>query len=56
LSRSALKGASFTSPKQIRKAINDFVEVYNQKAAPFEWTKRKVYLKGLKKCYADLCN
>lgn len=56
LSRSALKGASFTSPKQIRKAINDFVEVYNQKAAPFEWTKRNVYLKGLKKYYADLCN
>jgi transposase len=56
LSRSALKGASFTSPKQIRKAINDFVEVYNQKAAPFEWTKRKVYPRKLNKYYADLCN
>ena len=56
LSRSALKGASFTSSQQIRKAINDFVEVYNQKAAPFEWTKRKVYLKGFNKYYADLCN
>jgi transposase len=56
LSRSALKGASFTSPQQIRKAINDFVEVYNQKATPFEWTKRKVYPRKLNKYYADLCN
>lgn len=56
LSRSALKGSSFTSPQQIRKAIDDFVEIYNQKAAPFEWTKRKVYPKKLNKYYADLCN
>ncbi len=27
LSRSALKGASFTSPKQLRRAIDDFIEV-----------------------------
>lgn len=54
LSRSALKGASFTSPQQIRQAIDDFVEVYNQDAAPFEWTKRKVYPKGLSKHYANL--
>lgn len=56
LSRSALKGSSFTSPQQIRKAIDDFVKIYNQKAAPFEWTKRKVYPKKLNKYYADLCN
>lgn len=56
LSRSALKGASFISPQQVRKAIDDFVEVYNKRAAPFEWTKRKVYPKKLKKHYADLCN
>lgn len=56
LSRSALKNASFTSPQQVRKAIDDFVAVYNKKAAPFEWTKRKVYTKKLKPYYADLCN
>lgn len=56
LSRNALKGASFTSPQQVRKAIDDFVEVYNENAAPFEWTKRDVYPKKLKKLYADLCN
>ncbi len=54
LSRSALKGASFTSPQQIRRAIDDFVEVYNQNAAPFEWKKRKSYPKGLSNHYANL--
>jgi transposase len=33
LSRQALRGASFTSPCQLRKAIDDFVAVYNEKAA-----------------------
>ncbi len=56
LSRNALKGASFTSPQQVRKAIDEFVEVYNENAAPFEWTKRKVYPKKLNKYYANLCN
>ena len=56
LSRNALKGVSFTSPQQVRKAIDDFVEVYNENAAPFEWTKREVYPKKLNKYYADLCN
>src|SRR5580704_14759910 len=35
LSRQALQGASFTSPQQLRQAIDAFVEVYNQNAAPF---------------------
>lgn len=56
LSRNALKGASFTSPKQVRKVIDDFVEAYNKKAAPFEWTKRKVYPKTLRTKYANFCN
>ncbi len=56
LSRNALKGASFISPQQVRKAIDNFVEVYNENAAPFEWTKREVYPRKLNKYYADLCN
>lgn len=56
LSRSALKGASFTSTEQVRKSINDFVEVYNKNAAPFQWTKRKVYQKEYHKKFANLCN
>jgi hypothetical protein len=43
LSRRALKGASFTSPQQVRNAIDCFVKAYNDKAAPFEWKKKKVY-------------
>jgi transposase len=42
LSRRALRGASFTSPQQVREAIDRFIDAYNQNAAPFEWTKRDV--------------
>jgi transposase len=35
LSRQALQGTGFTSPQQLRQAIDDFVKVYNPKAAPF---------------------
>lgn len=56
LTRSALKGASFTSPRQLREAIDRFVEAYREQAAPFKWTKRKVGPKRLKQTYMDLCN
>jgi transposase len=56
LARRALKGASFTSPRQVREAIDRFVEAHNIKAAPFEWRKTRVYPKGLRLKYADLCN
>jgi len=55
LSRSALKGASFTSPGQLRKAIDDFLKVYNESAEPFQWLKRQLYQKDLQKKYANLC-
>lgn len=56
LSRQALQGASFTSPQQLRRAIDAFVDVYNPKAAPFEWKKAIVFPSGLKTKYSDLCN
>jgi transposase len=56
LSRQALQGASFTSPVQLRQAIDDFVKVYNEQAAPFEWKKAVVFSSGPKKKYSDLCN
>jgi transposase len=43
LSRPALRGARFTSSRQLRQAIDDFVAVYNPKAAPFEWKKAVVF-------------
>lgn len=55
LSRQALRGASFTSATQLRQAIDDFVSVYNQQAAPFEWKKAVVFPSGLKRKYSDLC-
>jgi transposase len=56
LTRAALRGASFTSPMDVRKAIDRFVEAYNPVAHPFEWTKEVVHPKTLKRCYADLYN
>jgi hypothetical protein len=56
LSLSALKGAGFTSVQQIRKAIDESVEVYSDTAALFEWTKRRVYQKTLNDYYTNLCD
>src|SRR5579863_9103979 len=56
LGQQALQGVSFTSPTQLREAIDKFVKVYNHKAAPFEWTKAVVHPTGPKRKYADLCN
>ena len=56
LSRRALRGASFTSPWQVREAIDKFIAVYNQKATPFEWTKTSVTPQGLSDTYSYLCN
>jgi transposase len=55
LGEKALKGVSFTSPKQLREAIDKFVKAYNETASPFEWTKAVVHPTGPKPKYADLC-
>jgi transposase len=56
LSRQALQGASFTSPRELRKAIDQFVTVYNQTASPFEWRKAVVHPTTPKRYYANLHN
>lgn len=56
LSRKALRGASFTSPEQVRKAIEEFVAVHNQNAAPFEWKKTTVHPSVPKRYYHKLRN
>lgn len=56
LSRRALRGASFISPRKVREAIDQFIAVYNDSAAPFEWRKAEVFPKNLKRTYANLCN
>lgn len=54
LTRQALRGASFTSPRQVRQAIDRFLAAYNAQAAPFEWRKRLVHNVGLTKYYGHL--
>lgn len=55
LSRHTLRAASFTSPRQLRQAIDDFVSAYNATAAPFEWKKTVVFPSKPKSKYSDLC-
>jgi transposase len=56
LARHALRGASFTSVRQLREAIDAFIEIYNPQAVPFEWTKREVRSVAPKHKYAYLNN
>jgi len=51
----ALRGASFTSYFQIRKAIDAFTEVHNETAAPFEWETKEVHQSTMKEKYKGLC-
>lgn len=52
--RQSLRGASFRSPQELRRAIDEYIAAYNEKAEPFEWRKTAVYPNGLKASYADL--
>ena len=54
LTRQARRGASFTSPHQVREAINRFLAAYNAQAAPFEWRKRQVHSVSLRTYYGEL--
>jgi len=37
----SLSGTSFTSVEQLKEHIDAFINVYNDKAQPFTWTKKK---------------
>ena len=54
LSRRTLKGASFTSVKHLRQAIDAFVAAYNPTATPFQWRKAKVHPTGFAPRITDL--
>ena len=54
--RHALRGASFTSPREVREAIDRYIETYSQSAHPFEWKKQVVHSVSPKHNYSDLCN
>jgi len=44
----SLSGASFTSVKQLRQHIDDFIAAYNDNPRPFAWTKTKVHQRRVK--------
>ncbi len=50
-----LRNGSFTSPKQLRDAIDKYTKAYDEDCSPFEWRKEKAHQVTLKRCYADLC-
>lgn len=52
LSRQALRSTSFSSVRQLKEAIERFVEAYNPRAQPFEWTKAEVKQQRLKSSIA----
>jgi len=54
LTRKTLNGASFKSVEELREAINQFTEKYNETAKPFKWKKRKVYKSQLANNIANL--
>ena len=54
LARRTLEGASFTSVRQLRQAIDAFIEAYNPTAAPFQWRKATIHPKGLASRITDL--
>lgn len=55
LSRKALRGASFKSVSELRRAIEAFIAVYGPKAKPFKWRKREVKGSQLRNTIVNLC-
>jgi transposase len=54
MSSAALKRKSFTTVRQLRQAIDEFLAVHNEQAAPFEWTKAVDRPGRLRHSYAEL--
>lgn len=55
LTRTVVRKGSFTSTRHLRMVIDKFVKAYNKKAAPFEWTKKKVFSTSPKLNIANFC-
>ena len=53
--RGALRGGSFTSIRDLRCAIDHFIDAYNENAHPFEWKATKVRQRPLENKYSNLC-
>jgi len=53
--KKALRGASFSSCEQLRRAIENYLEVYKQNPKPFVWKKREVNGSQLRNTIVTLC-
>jgi hypothetical protein len=53
LQAKSLCNESFTSVKQLREHIDNFIDAYNANARPFAWSKSEVHQKRLKARFAD---
>jgi transposase len=51
----ALRGASFTSPRELREGIDRFIAAYSEHAHPFQWAKSVVHAVAPRRKYSDLC-
>jgi len=56
LQRKTLRGASFKSKDELRKAIEAFIQKHNEGAKPFRWRKREVKGSQLRNTLINLCN
>lgn len=56
LQRKTLRGASFKSKEELRKAIEAFIQKHNERAKPFRWRKREVKGSQLRNTIINLCN
>ncbi len=54
--RKALRGASFASKDELRKAIEAFLKAHNAAPRPFRWRKREVSGSQLRNTIVNLCN
>jgi transposase len=50
-----LRGGSFTSPKELRDAIDRFTRAWCADCSPFAWTKAQVHQVTLQRRYSELC-
>ena len=56
LTRKTLSGASFESTAQLTQAVEAFIAIHNQNAAPFIWRKREVRRAQLRNTIVNLRN
>lgn len=56
LSRKALRGASFESISQLEEKIQEFIDVYQETAKPFKWSKPEVRGAQLSNNVTNFCN